>query len=77
MRLVRAAAVVVVMSVTCMNSALLLAVATLNSSMDSTDGNNSRDGPPERTRCGEMPSTENDVMNGSAPASEICPPLSC
>ena len=38
--------VVVVRSVTCMNSALLLAERTLNSSIDSTDGNSSRDGPP-------------------------------
>jgi hypothetical protein len=37
---------VVVMSVTCMNSALLFAVVTLNSSIDSTDGNSSLDGPP-------------------------------
>ena len=60
-----------------MNSALLLAVATLNSSIDSTDGNSSREGPPKRTRCVEMPSTENDVMNGSAPATEMSPPRSC
>src|SRR5262245_36305771 len=36
--------VVVVISVTCMNSALLLAELTLNSPIDSTDGNSSRDG---------------------------------
>ena len=35
---------VVVMSVTCMNSALLFALLTLNSSIDSTDGNISRAG---------------------------------
>jgi UDP-glucose 4-epimerase len=40
------ARVVVVRSVTCMNSALLLALATLNSSIDSTDGKRSFDGPP-------------------------------
>ena len=60
-----------------MNSALLPAVVTLNSSIDSTDGNSSREGPPKRTRWDEMPSTENDVMNGSAPAMEIAPERSC
>src|SRR5262245_5931371 len=63
--------VVVVTSVTCMNSALLLPALTLNSSIDSTDGNSSFDGPPPRVRCVEMPSIENDVMNGSAPATAI------
>ena len=40
---------IVVRSVSCMNSALFPAVVTLNSSMDSTDGNSSREGPPKRT----------------------------
>ena len=69
--------VVVVTSVTCMNSALLLAELTLNSSIDSTDGNMSREAPPARVRCDEMPSIENDVWNGRLPATEIDPARSC
>ena len=42
--------VVVVTSVACIYSALFPAVVTLNSSIDSTDGNRSRIGPPPRVR---------------------------
>src|SRR2546426_4830213 len=54
--------VVVVMSVACMYSALFPAAVTLNSSIDSTDGNRSRIGPPPRVFWTDTPSTEKDVM---------------
>ena len=68
---------VVVTSVTCMNSALLFALLTLNSSIDSTDGNISRAGPPPRLLWLAMPSIENEVMKGRLPATEMAPPRSC
>ena len=69
--------VVVVMSVACMNSALLPAEVTLNSPIDSTDGSRSRWGPPPRVFWADTPSTENDVMYGRLPASEMPPLESC
>ena len=68
---------VVVTSVTCMNSALLFALLTLNSSIDSTEGNISRAGPPPRLLWLAMPSIEKEVMNGRLPATEMAPPRSC
>src|SRR5438034_6822024 len=69
--------VVVVTSVACMYSALFPAVVTLNSSIDSTEGNRSFIGPPPRVRWIDTPSTENEVMYGRLPASEMPPSLSC
>src|SRR5262245_40663630 len=60
-----------------MNSALLFALLTLNSSIDSTEGNISRAGPPPRLLWLAMPSIENEVMKGRLPATEIAPLRSC
>ena len=48
----------VVRSLTWLNSALLLLELILNSAIDSTEGKRSREGPPLRTFCVEIPSIE-------------------
>src|SRR5215831_1443479 len=55
------------------NSALLLAVLTLNSAMVSTDGNRSVLGPPNRTNWVDMPSMEKEVEFGKPPEIEMLP----
>src|SRR5215471_3319364 len=65
-----------VKSLGCENSALLLAVLTLNSAMVSTDGKRSVLGPPNRTSWVEIPSIENEVEFGKPPEIEMFPVLS-